>query len=138
MAIDLNKVADELRDEGRRKGYAEGYEACLKDMAAFLDTRNLTVITRDQNRETVSGRAPRGQAKKMVMDALRNLDGAPKSVKLIQETIDLIDGVTVPYSSIQNALFQLDRDGAVEMVGRGIWRLKTNTPPTEQTEGGVS
>lgn len=132
MTIDLNQIADQIRQEA----FEKGYEACLKDMAAFLDTRNVTFLTATQNRQTTpSGRAPRGQAKELVVDALRNMTviGTAKNVQSYLGS----RGHSIPYSSIQNAMMQLIREGAVETVGRGIWRLKTNTPPTVE-EGGVS
>lgn len=135
MSIDLNAIAAQIRAEG----YAEGYAACLKDMEAFVASKRVITLSapssmKELDMEQQDGaRAPRGQTKKWVRSVLSGAP-APMTVKQIQEILELLEG-HVAYSSIQNALTQIARDGQAEMVGRGVWRFKTNTTPSEQTEG---
>lgn len=125
MPIDLNQIAAQIRLEGFR----EGYEAARKDMASFLEQRQGigaaqaafggTVV---ESAQSPSGRAPRGQAKQLVIDALKNMTviGTAKNVQSYLGS----RGHNIPYSSIQNAMMQLTKEDAVILVDRGTWALK--------------
>lgn len=136
QASELTRVFAGMLDDAKAEGFRLGYEACLKDTADFLQTRNVILMTPEQHRQTTpSGRAPRGQNKAWVLEAMQNM-AATGTAKNVQSYLGS-RGRSLPYSSIQNAMFQLENSGELLPVGRGIWRLKTNTPPTDE-EGGAS
>lgn len=139
MSIDLNAIAEQIRAEG----YADGYKACLRDMEDFLSGRRAipsapTSGSQDGKdaSDSTAQRAPRGQTKKWVKSILAAGVNVPMTVKEMQDLLLLTEG-DVPYSSIQNALYQLERDGVVETIGRGQWRLKRNTAPSIEIEEAV-
>lgn len=138
MSIDLNQIAAQIRAEG----YDEGYAACLRDMEAYLSGKKKvppqagSMKDADIERQNAK-RAPKGHAKAMVLDIFRSNGGRSATAKSLQEFIELLHGEVIPYSSIQNAMAQLTRDGIVELVGRGEWKLKTNTAPSTEIEEAV-
>lgn len=130
MSIDLNQIAAQIRAEG----YDEGYAACLRDMEAYLSGKKKMPAQTDSMKNVEieqqnTKRAPKGHAKAMVLDVFQNIGGRSATAKSLQEMIELLNGEVIPYSSIQNAMAQLTRDGIVVLVGRGEWKLKTNTAP---------
>jgi hypothetical protein len=123
---DLNQMIERIRREALAEGHAAGYALAMAKVAAFaMDERPDPEWAKPKAAPQEAARAPRGKNRDLVLDAMAALPGAA-SVKAIQDHLEG-RGHSIPYSSIQAAMAQLTRDEAVELVGRGEWRLKTNT-----------
>jgi hypothetical protein len=123
---DLSQMIERIRREALAEGHAAGYALAMAKVAAFaMDQGPEPEWAKPKAAPQEAARAPRGKNRDLVLGAMASLQGAT-SVKTIQDHLE-DQGHSIPYSSIQAVMAQLTRDEIVEMVGRGEWRLKTNT-----------
>jgi hypothetical protein len=144
---DLNQMIDRIRSKARSDGYEAGYKAAMTAVSNFAAKGGAAHFMTPGQKATElasmaaessaasAGRAPRGLAKRLVLEALGNMV-VPGTAKNVESYLGS-RGHFIAYSSIQNAMMQLVNDGTVVNIGRGVWRLKTNTAPSTEIEEAV-
>ena len=132
---DLNRMIERIRKEAD----AEGYARAMRDVASFAAAKSNGPVTKlhaifppppakdvlvpFEDSKGGAGRAPRGQNKARVREILSD-HAVPMSMEEIRLAMEERHEEPFAYSSTQNALTQLEREGLAEVVGRGVWRLK--------------
>lgn len=141
----LKDHIEAIRREAYERGVEAGRGAAMREVADFARARfgkpslfdDLPPLT---TQWTAAGngpkRTPRGQNRKLILDYLREA-GTVDGVKELQRGIQLRTDIHVPYSSLQNAVGQLMRDGQVLVVDNLILLAKTNTTSPDHSEEAV-
>lgn len=139
----LKEHIEAIRKEAYDRGVEAGRGAAMREVADFARARFGSPTLFDDQPVTTTAwtaigsgpkRTPRGQNRRLILDYLSRVE-VVDGVKELQRGIKLTTDVRVPYSSLQNAVGQLMRDGAVIVVDNLIMQAKTNTAsPTEIEE----
>jgi len=141
----LKEHIEAIRKEAYDRGVEAGRGAAMREVADFARARfgNPSLfddVPTPAAHWTQTGvgprRTPRGQNRKLILDYLREA-GAVDGVKEMQRGIKLRTDIRVPYSSLQNAVGQLMRDGEVFVVDNLIMLTKPNTAPSDESEEAV-
>lgn len=132
---DLTVMIDRIKADAFKEGYAAAMTQIQSWASAQVPIEIATTGVRKPleaaRSPTQGSRAKRGENKQRVLQVLRSVAPRPISAKQIQDTLNLVHNVEIPYSSIQNAMFQIVKDGTAETVARGSWRLKTVNPDSD-------
>lgn len=140
---DLNEMIERIRAEADAAGYARA----MADVTAFAQRSSRPKIPTvpqmieslypsAKTEKTPSGRTPRGRNQELVEMTLTDA-GGPISVLDIKKAIDgsaATEGA-IAYSSVQNALTQLELNKRAKRMGRGIWEHVPRDPTREEILG---
>lgn len=122
---DLNALIERVRVEADAAGYARAWRELGKlaaDHVAKAEAEELASGATDTLAElsTLPPRAPRGENRRRVSDALATSD-KPRAAQEIRRYIEKRDGIELAYSSIQQALSQLEAAGEAVKDDDGKW-----------------
>lgn len=137
----LKEHIEAIRKEAYDRGVEAGRGAAMREVADFARARfgrpslfdNIPAPVDSWTQAAGPRRTPRGQNRKLILDYLGEVD-VVDGVKELQRGIKLRTDVHVPYSSLQNAIGQLMRNGEVIVIDNLIMLAKTNTTPPEESE----
>jgi hypothetical protein len=131
------KQLQEQIEAVRIEAYREGYDAAMSSIVEFAQTvrPNHPVPPRHEGTASklndnsameieTSGNRPRGYNRKLVLDILRPITPRSAGPTSLMKLIKQSTGLTLNYSSVRNALRQLEGDNIVEEVDdTKTWRF---------------
>jgi len=137
---DLNEMIERIRAEayaaGRAEGFVAGRTAGIDDARkalnalAVTETFELPAPSKPTRPSAAPVRRSRGSNNAAVLEAMETL-GVATGIKFLQNWLWEHRNLRIAYSSLQNALAQLDKEGKARQVARGVWELGSSAqiPP---------
>lgn len=128
----LNAVREEARKDGFAAGYDQGFDkgfaAALARLRDLVDevkppvrpgAHRVADLFADAAAPTERKRRKRGENNETILTALKRAD-KPTGASDLRRIIEMMDGVSIPYSSIRHSLIGMERNGLVT-VENDLW-----------------
>ena len=140
----LDAIRLEGREEGRQAGFAAGYEqgfdkgfaAAMAQVRVFADETRPPVRPGAPTIDDLFGgtalqperkRRKRGANNDVILAALKRAE-KPTGASDLRRTIEMLDGVEIPYSSIRHSLLGMESKGLVT-VENDLWSAVREEEP---------